>query len=105
MTPEDLTMTVLAPASFTSPPSVVSLNSTPSSPMSPFVGFSELAGKANSVQKQTSMPSKSENQKQNGDAAAKFSSFDEQLAPIADVIPTSGLGCTHLWLQSRVPLG
>lgn len=22
-----------------------------------------------------------------------------------DVIPNSGLSCTHLWLQSRVPLG
>ncbi|KAE8679193.1 PAS/LOV protein B isoform 1 [Hibiscus syriacus] len=35
-------------------------------------------------------------------------SFDEQLAPIANFIffiPTSGLGCTHLWLQIRVPLG
>jgi hypothetical protein len=22
-----------------------------------------------------------------------------------DVIPSSGITCTHLWLQSRVPLG
>ncbi|KAK6251743.1 hypothetical protein QUC31_013463 [Theobroma cacao] len=105
LTPEDLTMTVLAPASFTSPPSVVSLNSSPTSPMSPFVGFSELAGKASSVHKLSSMSTASENLKQNGDAGARFTSFNEQLTPIADVIPTSGLGCTHLWLQSRVPLG
>ncbi|XWS34040.1 hypothetical protein CRYUN_Cryun21dG0005300 [Craigia yunnanensis] len=111
LTPEDLTMTVLAPASFTSPPSVLSLNSSPTSPMSPFVGFSEFAGKASSVRHSSaahilsSLPIKSENQKQNGDAGTRFTSFNEQLTPIADFISTSGLGCTHLWLQSRVPLG
>ncbi|OMO90287.1 hypothetical protein CCACVL1_07423 [Corchorus capsularis] len=104
LTPEDLTMTVLAPASFTSPPSVVSLNSAPTSPMSPFVGFSELAGKASSIQRLTSMPTTLQNQRQNVDAGARLNSFNEQLTT-ADVIPTSGLGCTHLWLQSRVPLG
>ncbi|KAE8682986.1 protein TWIN LOV 1-like isoform X1 [Hibiscus syriacus] len=90
LSPEDLTMTVFAPTSFTSPPSVVSLNS-PTAPRSPFVGFSELAGK-----------------KENGNASnarARFTSSNEQLTQIADFIPTSGLGCTHLWLQSRVPLG
>ncbi|MBA0727531.1 hypothetical protein Golax_000510 [Gossypium laxum] len=104
---EDLTMTVLAPTSLTSPPSVVSLNSSPTTPMSPFVGFSELAGKAGGERCTTavSMPSLSENQKQNGDAGAKFTSSNAQLTPTADFIPTSGLGCTHLWLQSRVPLG
>nr|KJB80039.1 hypothetical protein B456_013G077900 [Gossypium raimondii] len=104
---EDLTMTVLAPTSLTSPPSVVSLNSSPATPMSPFVGFSELAGKAGGERRTTavSMPSLSENQKQNGDAGAKFTSSNAQLTPTADFIPTSGLGCTHLWLQSRVPLG
>ncbi|MBA0751650.1 hypothetical protein Gogos_000561, partial [Gossypium gossypioides] len=104
---EDLTMTVLAPTSLTSPPSVVSLNSSPTTPMSPFVGFSELAGKAGGERRTTavSMPSLSENQKQNGDAGAKFTSSNVQLTPTADFIPTLGLGCTHLWLQSRVPLG
>lgn len=108
---EDLTMTVLAPTSLTSPPSVVSLNSSPTTPMSPFVGFSELAGKAGgerrttAVHKLGSMPNLSENQKQNGDAGAKFTYSNAQLTPTADFIPTSGLGCTHLWLQSRVPLG
>ncbi|XWS69764.1 hypothetical protein CRYUN_Cryun04dG0207000 [Craigia yunnanensis] len=111
LTPEDLTMTVLAPTSFTSPPSVVSLNSSPISSMSPFVGFSELAGKtsrerrSSAVHRLSSMPTVSENEKQNGDAGARFTSSNEKLTPIADFIPTSGLGCTHLWLQSRVPLG
>ncbi|KAK8977277.1 hypothetical protein V6N11_021363 [Hibiscus sabdariffa] len=110
LSPEDLTMTVLAPTSSTSPPSVVSLNS-PTTPMIPFVSFSELAGKpgherhATAVQRPGSIPSIYDNQKGNGDAEARFTNSNEQLTPIADFIPTSGLGCTHLWLQSRVPLG
>ena len=111
LTSEDLTLTVLAPASFTSPPSVVSLNSSPTSPMSPFVGFTEFTGSANgdkrfsAVQRLGSAPVSSVNQKQNGNAGARSVSFNEQASPISDVIPASGLGCTHLWLQSRVPLG
>ncbi|XP_012438597.1 uncharacterized protein LOC105764533 isoform X1 [Gossypium raimondii] len=111
LTPEDLTMTVLAPASFTSPPSVVSLNSYPTTPLSPFIGFSDLAGKASSerpnsaVKRFSSMPTVSENQKQNGDARTRFTSSNEQLTTISNFIPTSYWGCTHLWLQSRVPLG
>ncbi|XP_073526068.1 uncharacterized protein [Phyllobates terribilis] len=69
LTLEDLTLTVLAPTSITSPPSVVTLNSNPSSP------------------------------------TTKSLSLDEQTVPISDVIPTTALGCNHLWLQSRVPLG
>ncbi|KAE8673240.1 protein TWIN LOV 1-like isoform X1 [Hibiscus syriacus] len=88
LSPEDLTMTVLAPTSFTSPPSVVSLNSP-----------------TTAVQKPDLMATISDNQKGNGDAGARFTSSYDQLTPIADFIPTSGLGCSHLWLQSRVPLG
>ncbi|KAI8573652.1 hypothetical protein RHMOL_Rhmol01G0293700 [Rhododendron molle] len=101
LTSEDLTLTVLAPASFTSPPSVVSLNSSPSTPMSPFVGHSELAGKMNgergssATQRLSATSVALENQRQNGDSAV----------PISDVLPSTDLGCTHLWLQSRVPLG
>ncbi|KAL9325400.1 hypothetical protein ACSQ67_006045 [Phaseolus vulgaris] len=73
LTSEDLTLTVLAPASFTSPPSVVSLSS-PTSPNSPFIGFTEFLGRIN-------------------------------VSMNDDVIPSSGLSCTHLWLHSRVPLG
>ncbi|TYG41734.1 hypothetical protein ES288_D12G199400v1 [Gossypium darwinii] len=111
LTREDLTMTVLAPASFTSPPSVVSLNSYPTTPLSPFIGFSDLAGKASSerpnsaVKRFSSMPTVSENQKQNGDARTRFTSSNEQLTTISNFIPTSYWGCTHLWLRSRVPLG
>ncbi|KAK8657596.1 hypothetical protein V6N13_035827 [Hibiscus sabdariffa] len=111
LTPEDLTMTVLAPASFTSPPSVVSLNSYPTTPRSPFLGLSVFATIASSerhgsaMQRLGSMPTVSEIQKQTADARTRFTSFNGQLTPVADSISTSGLGCTHLWLQSRVPLG
>lgn len=80
LTSEDLTLTVLAPASFTSPPSVVSLSS-PASPMSPFIGFTEFLGRIND------------------DGRPQTVSTND------DVIPSSGVSCTHLWLQSRVPLG
>lgn len=101
LTSEDLTLTVLAPASFTSPPSVVSLNSSPSSPISPFVGFSEFTGRA----RLGSASLVSDDQKENGDGGARPVSFNEQASPTSHVVPGSGMGCTHLWLQSRVPLG
>ncbi|XP_042517783.1 uncharacterized protein LOC122091735 [Macadamia integrifolia] len=109
LTSEDLTLTVLAPASFSSPPTVVSLNSAPSSPRSPFVGFSEVGGRLGAdrhgsvVQRLSSTPVVSENKKVSAANGARSVSFDEQ--SISDVIPSTGLGCTHLWLQSRVPLG
>ncbi|MCH94753.1 hypothetical protein A2U01_0015718, partial [Trifolium medium] len=80
LTSEDLTLTVLAPASFISPPSVVSLSS-PTTPMSPFIGFTEFLGRINDDGK------------------------PQTVSTNDDVIPSSGLSCTHLWLQSRVPLG
>ncbi|KAI7979564.1 hypothetical protein LOK49_Contig304G00001 [Camellia lanceoleosa] len=52
---EDLTLTVLAPTSFTSPPSVLSLNSAPSTPMSPFVGHFESSGKGSGERRISSM--------------------------------------------------
>ncbi|KAJ0725682.1 hypothetical protein HanPI659440_Chr12g0461641 [Helianthus annuus] len=75
LTSEDLTLTVLAPASFSCLPSVVSINSTPASPTD---------GDSNGPQ---------------------TGPFSEYAISITDVLPTSDLGCTHLWLQSRVPLG
>lgn len=111
LTSEDLTLTVLAPASFTSPPSVVSLNSSPSTPLSTFVGFSELTAKVNgerrgsATQRLSSAPLMSESQRQSGDGRGHSASYNDQTVPVSDVIPSSGLGCSHLWLQSRVPLG
>ncbi|KAK9093393.1 hypothetical protein Syun_028304 [Stephania yunnanensis] len=111
LTKEDLTMTVLAPASVTSPPSVVSLNSAPSTPMSPFLGFSEFANKLTRERRSTGMRRSnsahlvSDKQKEKVGDGARSSSFNEQITSISDVIPSTGLGCTHLWLQSTVPLG
>lgn len=104
MTSEDLTLTVLAPASFTSPLSVVSLNS-PTTPMSPFLGFSELLVRVNgergigATQRQSFTLGVKDNEKQSYDGKAQAVSTSD------DVIPGSDLSCTHLWLQSRIPLG
>ncbi|KAL0296928.1 UNVERIFIED_CONTAM: hypothetical protein Sradi_6744900 [Sesamum radiatum] len=109
MTFEDLTLTVLAPASFTSP-CVLSLSNSPSSPLSPFAASGEPAEKVNSDAKKAvvhGVSSVSLNQGQNvvdGDAPQSVS-IKEHPMPISDAVPKSDLGCTHLWLQSRVPLG
>ncbi|KAL8204295.1 hypothetical protein R6Q57_009918 [Mikania cordata] len=80
LTSEDLTLTVLAPASFSCLPSVVSINSAPASP-------------TDADSRQAMTPSD------------HTGSLNEHTISITDVLPTSDLGCTHLWLQSRVPLG
>lgn len=111
LTSEDLTLTVLAPASFTSPPSVVSLNSSPSSPTSPFVVSSESAGRAGgdrhgtTLQRLSSASHVMGNQRHSEDSGPQTLSLNEQAIAISDVLPRNDLGCTHLWLQSRVPLG
>ncbi|GAB2274741.1 hypothetical protein Dimus_009514 [Dionaea muscipula] len=97
LTSEELTLTILAPTTFTSPPSLVSLNS-PSTPVSPLVGFS-------TTERLSSMPLLVENSKENGNPSTHSVSFDDQAFPISDVIPTTALSCNHLWLESRVPLG
>lgn len=108
LTSQDLTMTVLAPASFTSPPSVVSLSTSPTSPMSPFIGSSDFTERV-SIDKQISAaPSNSSvsvNQVPEGKNLSQSVSFSERATPIPDVLPSGDSGCTHLWLQSRVPLG
>nr|DAD36845.1 TPA_asm: hypothetical protein HUJ06_007486 [Nelumbo nucifera] len=114
LTSEDLTLTVLAPASFTSPPTVVSLNSVPSTPMSPFVGFSEFAGRVSGEGRGTGVHRLSsssfsssipDNQKENSSGGGMSVPSHEETASVSDVIPSNGLGCTHLWLQSTLPLG
>ncbi|GMH12113.1 hypothetical protein Nepgr_013954 [Nepenthes gracilis] len=98
LTSEDLTLTILAPASFTSLPSVVSLSSSPSSPSSPFVSFL-------TTQRLSSTPLLVENPKQNDSVGARSVCFDEQTVSVSDSIPAAALSCNHLWLQSRIPLG
>ncbi|KAG6601410.1 hypothetical protein SDJN03_06643, partial [Cucurbita argyrosperma subsp. sororia] len=109
LTSEDLTMTVRAPASSTSP-SVISLNSSPSSPMSPYMVLKEVAGrigseKCSTLERPRSIPAASENKKHSVDFTGRSVSFKEQSSPMSDIVPSAGLGCSHLWLQSRVPLG
>ncbi|XP_068643350.1 uncharacterized protein [Aristolochia californica] len=104
LTSDDLTLTVLAPASLNPPPSVVSLNSAPSTPVSPFTGFPEIIGPISGMQRLTSLPVVPENKKENA-VGGRSVSLNEQTISASDVIPSEGLGCTHLWLQSTVPLG
>ena len=92
---EDLTFTVLAPEIPTSP-SVLSLSSTPRTPMNSHATFHDYVG--------SSVPIATKSQKESCDDG-KTSSSVERTAMMSDVIPSTGLGCTHLWLQSAVPLG
>nr|GLL32030.1 uncharacterized protein LOC109161052 [Ipomoea trifida]GMD13439.1 heat-inducible transcription repressor [Ipomoea batatas]GMD16948.1 heat-inducible transcription repressor [Ipomoea batatas]GMD19605.1 heat-inducible transcription repressor [Ipomoea batatas] len=128
LTSEDLTMTVLAPASFTNLPSLMSLSS-PKSPASPFFSSSKLSERVNGRQVTTwqspSSASMSKVQVSDGHKRSvsfhgpssvsvskeevtvhkRSVSFNERVIAIPDVHPSSDLSCTHLWLQSRVPLG
>ncbi|KAI3452807.1 hypothetical protein Pfo_009470 [Paulownia fortunei] len=108
LTSDDLTLTVLAPASFTSPPSVVSLSNSPSLPLSPFAASIELADIVSSDRQGAVVhgpSSVSLNQGLNVEDGPQSVSINERPLPISDGVPSSDLGCTHLWLQSRVPLG
>ena len=93
MTLEDLTLTLLASASFTLLPTVVSLNS-PTTPVSPFVGFTECLGRVNSGRHDGG-----EFEKRGDDGIPQTDSIND------DIVPNSDLICSHLWLHSRVPLG
>ncbi|KAK6160027.1 hypothetical protein DH2020_003408 [Rehmannia glutinosa] len=107
MTSENLTLIVRAPASFTSPPSVVPLSSSPSSPLSPFSTSAGLAEGLNSDRQGSpvyGLSSVSLNQGEKVEDGPASVSINDRTVPISDV-PKSDLGCTHLWLQSRVPLG
>ncbi|XP_073280093.1 uncharacterized protein [Primulina huaijiensis] len=108
LTSDDLTLTVLAPASFTTPPSVVSLSNSPSSPLSPFASSVELSERANTDRRGTAvrhLSSVSMNQGQKVEDGPQSVPLNGELSSLSDVVPSNDLGCTHLWLQSRVPLG
>ncbi|XP_039690276.1 uncharacterized protein [Medicago truncatula] len=103
LTSEDLTLTVLAPASFTSP-SVVSLNS-PRTPKSPFIGFAEFLARVNGERRIGSKWKKGFNSIIKKKVEQSYDGKAQEVSLSDDVIPSSGISCTHLWLQSRVPLG
>ncbi|XP_038975280.1 uncharacterized protein LOC103706884 [Phoenix dactylifera] len=111
LTSEDLTLTVLAPESSTSSPSILSLNSSPNTPVSPFIGFHEYMGRMGgdrrsiSMHRQSSMPITIESQKVSDGGGIRSSSLEHRTGTVSDVISSDDSGCTHLWLQSAVPLG
>ncbi|XP_031122578.1 uncharacterized protein LOC116025486 [Ipomoea triloba] len=108
LTSEDLTMTVRAPGSFTSPPSVLSLSSSPTSPLSPFLGSSEFTERLNNDKQAAAvqrLSSTSESKVHELKGHSRAVSFNEKAISLPNVLPTNDLGCTHLWLQSKVPLG
>ncbi|XP_072988612.1 uncharacterized protein [Typha latifolia] len=82
LTFEDLTLTVLAPESYSSSPSVLSLNSAPTNPINSYDKHST------SIRRLSPIPTDS--QKESDSAENKLSNSSS---------------CTHLWLQSAVPLG
>ncbi|CAI0379471.1 unnamed protein product [Linum tenue] len=101
LTAEDLTLTVLAPASFTAPPSVGSLN-LPSTPMGAAVGSMRKHGNKVGSKTHSRVASAPPALEQLNEGVELSGS---QSSAIPDVISSTGFGCTHLWLQSRVPLG
>ncbi|KAK1277179.1 hypothetical protein QJS04_geneDACA020215 [Acorus gramineus] len=111
LTSENLTLTVLAPASLVAPPSVVPLNSAPETPVSPFVGFPEFMGRVDkdrlgpAVQSLSSLPTVGESQKESSDTGTRSISLTDRTISTTDIVSSADLGCTHLWLQSAVPLG
>ncbi|KAL7586860.1 hypothetical protein Lser_V15G37643 [Lactuca serriola] len=109
LTSEDLTLTVLAPASFTSLRSVVSLTSAPATPLSPEEKSTKVNVDRHNIALKRLSSALIENQRRNDEIGRQTGtgafSFNEQPISITDVLPRSDLGCTHLWLQSRVPLG
>ncbi|KAK1309562.1 hypothetical protein QJS10_CPA09g00433 [Acorus calamus] len=111
LTSENLTLTVLAPASLVAPPSVVPLNSAPETPVSPFVGFPEFMGRVDrdrlgpAVQRLSSLPTVGESQKESSDTGTRSTSLTDRTISTTDIVSSADLGCTHLWLQSAVPLG
>ncbi|URE00316.1 hypothetical protein MUK42_06596 [Musa troglodytarum] len=95
---EDLTFTVLAPETSTSP-SVLSLSSTPKTPMNSYAAFNDYVPR---------IRDKSESIFQSPSSvhiATKSQTESQQTAIKSDVIPRNSSGLTHLWLQSAVPLG
>jgi hypothetical protein len=92
MTPENLTLTVLAPEASGSS-SVVSLNSSPTTPNGSFDGVNESAKRSGL-----------------GKDGIGFRRLNSVLATPKEGDNggnrmSNASGCTHLWLQSAVPLG
>ncbi|KAG0480175.1 hypothetical protein HPP92_011033 [Vanilla planifolia] len=111
LTSEDLTLTVLAPLYSTSSPSVLPLSSTPTSSTDALDGFPESTERvavdkiSSSMQRLSSLPVVTESQKLNDANGKRSVSLAHRTGITPDFISSADIGCTHLWLQSRVPLG
>ncbi|KAI0498917.1 hypothetical protein KFK09_019815 [Dendrobium nobile] len=111
LTSEDLTLTVLAPLSSSSSPSVVPLSSTPRTPVNGFNGVPELMGRfagdksVSSMQRPSFMSAVTETQKVHDFSDKRLISLAQRVSATSEFISSTNLGCTHLWLQSTVPLG
>lgn len=107
LTSEDVTLTVLAPVATNPSPSVMPLSSAPLTPKSPVSDHSEVTGRAGGLQRFSSMPVSvsAESQKKTNESGKRSISITQHTGAASDVTLSSDLGCTHLWLQSTVPLG
>lgn len=110
LTSEDLTLTVLAPLSSASSPSVMPLSSSLQTTINYATSFSEVMGRVagdstGSMQRLSSMPAIIESQKVNDSSGKSSISLAQRLFTSSDFISSAELGCTHLWLRSTVPLG
>ncbi|GAA0146122.1 hypothetical protein LIER_06149 [Lithospermum erythrorhizon] len=108
LTSDDLTLTVLASASPIQTPSLVSQCTSPISTRIPRFSSSMFAKQElghrqrTKMRKSNSTPTHLELK---GEGGSRSVFLDDQATPTSDVIPKGKLGCTHLWLQSEVPLG
>jgi len=105
LTSEDLTLTVLAPVASNSSSLVMPLSSAPTTPKSASDGLPETTGRAGGLQRLSSMPVSTETQKETNESGKRSISLAQRTGATSDIMSSSDLGCTHLWLQSTVPLG
>ncbi|KAL0908816.1 hypothetical protein M5K25_023324 [Dendrobium thyrsiflorum] len=111
LTSEDLTLTVLAPLSSASSSSVVPLSSSPRNHTNTRASFPEIIGReagdknAGNMQRMSFMPAVAEKHDVNDANGEGSISLAQRIGATSDCLPSTDRGCTHLWLQSAVPLG
>lgn len=105
LTSEDLTLTVLAPVASNASPSVMPLSSAPMTPKSPFGDYSVVTARARGQRRLESVPDSMGAQKETNESERRSISLAHHTGATSDVMLSSDLGCSHLWLQSTVPLG
>ncbi|XP_042432201.1 uncharacterized protein LOC122018835 isoform X1 [Zingiber officinale] len=109
LTNEDLTFTVLSSEPSVSP-SVLSLNSTPKSPMNIYPAFHDYAGKTRDrckkiVQVLSPLPVTTTFENESSNDSNTLGSEGQETSTLPDHVSSNCSGLTHLWMQSAVPLG